>query len=53
MTRSQLLALAEAVLAVAAFPGDALAHGVAAGDKGCLQEVSGVLALIPSARPAG
>ncbi len=36
------------MLAIAGYPGDALAHGVAAGDKGYLQEVSGVL-LIPFA----
>jgi hypothetical protein len=39
-------ALAAALVAVAGFPAAALAHGVAAGDKGYLQEVSGVL-LVP------
>lgn len=48
MTRWHLLALAAALLAVAGFPAEALAHGVAAGDKGYLQEVSGVL-LVPFA----
>jgi hypothetical protein len=47
MTRSQRFGLATAAL-TAALPSDLLAHGVAAGDKGYLQEVSGVL-LIPFA----
>jgi hypothetical protein len=45
---TNLVRLAAAVTAIAAFPGSAMAHGVAAGDKGYLQEVSGVL-LIPFA----
>jgi hypothetical protein len=48
MNRWPLLALAMALAAVSGFPTDALAHGVAAGDKGYLQEVSGVL-LVPFA----
>lgn len=48
MTRRLTVALAAACLAVAGFPTEAVAHGVAAGDKGYLQEVSGVL-LIPFA----
>jgi hypothetical protein len=48
MTRRLLLRLALSVAAIAALPTTALAHGVAAGDKGYLQEVSGVL-LIPFA----
>jgi hypothetical protein len=52
MTRSQLLQAALFLLAAAvwllATPLDALAHGVTAGDKGYIQEVSGVL-LIPFA----
>jgi hypothetical protein len=48
MIRWRWLVLIAAVLAMAAFPADALAHGVAAGDKGYLQEVSGVL-LVPFA----
>lgn len=48
MTRWVLLALAAALFGIAGFPADALAHGVAAGDKGYLQEVSGVL-LVPFA----
>ena len=40
------LLLAAALFLIAALPADALAHGVTAGDKGYLQEVSGVL-LIP------
>src|SRR5688500_5338817 len=46
MNRWLMLASALALLALAGFPADALAHGVAAGDKGYLQEVSGVL-LVP------
>ncbi len=48
MIRRLPLVLSGVVLAIAAFPAAALAHGVAAGDKGYLQEVSGVL-LIPFA----
>ncbi len=48
MTRWLRLTLASALVALAVFPADALAHGVAAGDKGYLQEVSGVL-LVPFA----
>jgi HupE/UreJ protein len=48
MTRCLLLALVAALIGLAVLPADALAHGVAAGDKGYLQEVSGVL-LIPFA----
>ena len=48
MTRRLWFALAAVLVAVAGFPADALAHGVAAGDKGYLQEVSGVL-LVPFA----
>jgi HupE / UreJ protein len=44
--RSRWILLALALLLVAGLPGEALAHGVTAGDKGFLQEVSGVL-LIP------
>ena len=43
MNRWVVVASALAVLALAVFPVDAVAHGVAAGDKGYLQEVSGVL----------
>jgi hypothetical protein len=43
MTHWFLLVLAAALFAIVGFPADALAHGVAAGDKGYLQEVSGVL----------
>ncbi len=43
-----LLPLLVAVAAIALMPSDLLAHGVAAGDKGYIQEVSGVL-LIPFA----
>jgi hypothetical protein len=43
MNRWLVAASALALLALAGFPADALAHGVAAGDKGYLQEVSGVL----------
>jgi hypothetical protein len=46
MMRRFPAALAAALVAVAGFPAAALAHGVAAGDKGYLQEVSGVL-LVP------
>src|SRR5688572_31492473 len=46
MNRWLMLASALALLALAGFPADALAHGMAAGDKGYLQEVSGVL-LVP------
>ena len=42
------LALATACLAVVLMPGEALAHGVAAGDKGYIQEIVGVH-LIPFA----
>lgn len=45
---SRLLVVLAALVALAALPTDALAHGVAAGDKGYLQEVSGVL-LVPFA----
>lgn len=48
MTRWLVLAVAVALVAVAGLPGDVFAHGVAAGDKGYLQEVSGVL-LVPFA----
>lgn len=41
-----LLIIVGSLLAVAGTPSDALSHAVAAGDKGFLQEVSGVL-LIP------
>lgn len=41
-----LLVIVGSLVAVAGTPSDALAHAVAAGDKGFLQEVSGVL-LIP------
>ncbi|HEX7240770.1 MAG TPA: HupE/UreJ family protein [Longimicrobiaceae bacterium] len=43
-----LLLLAACVPALLAAPADALAHGVAAGDKGYIQEISGVL-LVPFA----
>ena len=43
-----LLVLAAGLLSVLAAPADALAHGVAAGDKGYIQEISGVL-LVPFA----
>ncbi|MEW5929715.1 MAG: HupE/UreJ family protein [Gemmatimonadota bacterium] len=43
-----LLLLAPGLLALLAAPADALAHGVAAGDKGYIQEISGVL-LVPFA----
>ena len=43
MNRWVVVASALAVFALAVFPADAVAHGVAAGDKGYLQEVSGVL----------
>ncbi len=43
-----LLAFAAALIGVAAYPATAVAHGVAAGDKGYLQEVAGVL-LVPFA----
>jgi len=46
MIRGPRFVIAAALAALAGFPGSALAHGVAAGDKGYLQEVSGVL-LIP------
>ena len=46
--RAFLPALALACLAVLLMPGDALAHGVAAGDKGYIQEIAGVH-LIPFA----
>jgi hypothetical protein len=46
--RRPRFAFAAALIALAGFPASALAHGVAAGDKGYLQEVSGVL-LIPFA----
>ena len=45
--RARLLVLTSAVFLLA-LPGTALAHGVAAGDKGWIQEVSGVL-LVPFA----
>jgi hypothetical protein len=48
MTRRLPFALAAVLVAVAGLPAQALAHGVAAGDKGYLQEVSGVL-LVPFA----
>ncbi len=48
MTRWLTLTLTVAFLAMAGFPTEAVAHGVAAGDKGYLQEVSGVL-LVPFA----
>jgi HupE / UreJ protein len=48
MIRRPRFALAAAIAALTGFPASALAHGVAAGDKGYLQEVSGVL-LIPFA----
>ena len=49
-TRAPLLLLLAAVglLSLLAVPADALAHGVAAGDKGYIQEISGVL-LVPFA----
>lgn len=47
MPRLPLL-LAIPLVALVALPGDLLAHGVAAGDKGWIQEVSGVL-LVPFA----
>lgn len=47
-TRSLLFILVAGLVALVATPSDALAHAVAAGDKGFLQEVSGVL-LIPFA----
>jgi hypothetical protein len=47
MTRRLGLALS-ALVAIAVLPAEAFAHGVAAGDKGYLQEVSGVL-LVPFA----
>ena len=43
-----LLLLAAGLLSLLAAPADALAHGVAAGDKGYIQEISGVL-LVPFA----
>ncbi|HEU0076658.1 MAG TPA: HupE/UreJ family protein [Longimicrobiaceae bacterium] len=43
-----LLLLAVGLLSLLAAPADALAHGVAAGDKGYIQEISGVL-LVPFA----
>ncbi|NOT09176.1 MAG: HupE/UreJ family protein [Gemmatimonadales bacterium] len=46
MIHRLLLALGAALFGIAGFPATALAHGVAAGDKGYLQEVSGVL-LVP------
>jgi hypothetical protein len=46
--RRPLVALVAGLTALAGLPASALAHGVAAGDKGYLQEVSGVL-LIPFA----
>ena len=46
-SRAQLLLLSSAVFLLT-LPSEALAHGVAAGDKGWIQEVSGVL-LIPFA----
>ena len=46
--RLLLLLLALGLLSLLAVPADALAHGVAAGDKGYIQEISGVL-LVPFA----
>ena len=48
MTLRLWLRLAAAFMAIAVLPAQAFAHGVAAGDKGYLQEVSGVL-LVPFA----
>ena len=48
MIRRALVLITAALGLIATVPADALAHGVAAGDKGYLQEVSGVL-LIPFA----
>ena len=47
-TRTRLLLFAIGVLSVLFTPADAFAHGVAAGDKGYIQEISGVL-LVPFA----
>ena len=47
-SRGRLLSLALSCLAVLLIPTDALAHGVAAGDKGYIQEIAGVH-LIPFA----
>jgi hypothetical protein len=41
--RAALLLLLVALLAALAVPGDLLAHGVTAGDKGYIQESSGTL----------
>lgn len=46
--RLLLLSFALGLLAFVVAPADALAHGVAAGDKGYIQEISGVL-LVPFA----
>jgi hypothetical protein len=46
--RSSWLLLTVCLMATVAMPGEALAHGVAAGDKGWIQEVSGVF-LVPFA----
>ncbi len=43
--RLRLLSLFGVLLALLATPGDAFAHGVTAGDKGYIQEVSGILLL--------